>query len=79
MVDAGERSIVRCRTDEDTGKVVLLGPELITEKTEKITLIRQRLRAAQDRQKVYADKERREVTFEVGDVAFLKVSSHQGL
>src|SRR3954462_5710284 len=78
-VDAGESTTARSRIDEDTGEVVLLGPELITETTEKIALIRQRLRAAQDRQKAYADKERREVTFEVGDMAFLKVFTHRGL
>src|SRR4051812_30276359 len=64
-VDAGESSIVRRRTDDDIGEIVLLGPELITEKTEKITLIRQRIRTEQDRQKVYAHKDWREVTFEV--------------
>src|SRR3954471_6383129 len=78
-VDAGESSSVRHRIDEDTGETILLGPEFITETTEKIALIRQRIRAAQDRQKVYADQNRREVTFEVGDMVFLKVSAHRGL
>src|SRR4051812_21631382 len=78
-VDAGESTAARHRIDEDTGETILLGPEFITETTEKIALIRQRIRAAQDRQKVYADQDRREVTFEVGDMAFLKVSAHRGL
>src|SRR4051812_14175013 len=77
-VDTGESSIVRHRTDEDTGETILLGPEFITETTEKIALIRQRIRAAQDSQKVYADQDRIEMTFEVGDMAFLKVSAHRG-
>ncbi|XP_022014676.2 uncharacterized protein LOC110914172 [Helianthus annuus] len=36
---------------------------------EKIELIRARLKAAQDRQKAYADKRRRPIEFQVGDYA----------
>ena len=35
--------------------------------------------AAKDRQKSYADKKRRPMTFEVGDSVLLKVSSWKGL
>src|SRR3954464_9806735 len=78
-VDAGESTVVRRSIDEDTRETILLGPELITETIEKIALIHQRIRAAQDRQKVYADRDKRELTFEVGDMAFLKVFAHRGL
>ncbi|GJW49380.1 putative reverse transcriptase domain-containing protein [Tanacetum coccineum] len=37
------------------GEAQLTGPELIQETTEKIVLIKQRIQAAQDRQKSYAD------------------------
>nr|GFA31362.1 reverse transcriptase [Tanacetum cinerariifolium] len=37
----------------------LTGPELIQETTEKIVLIKQRMQAAQDRQKNYADRKRK--------------------
>ncbi|GJY85121.1 putative reverse transcriptase domain-containing protein [Tanacetum coccineum] len=37
------------------GEAQLTGPELIQETTEKIVLIKQRMQAAQDRQKSYAD------------------------
>ena len=41
---------------------------------EKITLIKERLKAAQSKQKSYADNRRRDLEFEVGDHVFLKVS-----
>nr|GEY89022.1 reverse transcriptase domain-containing protein [Tanacetum cinerariifolium] len=44
----------------------LTGPELIQETTEKIVLIKQRMQAAQDRQKNYADWKRKPVEFEIG-------------
>ena len=41
---------------------------------EKITLIKERLKATQSRQKSYADNRRRDLEFEVGDHVFLQVS-----
>ncbi|GJY81729.1 putative reverse transcriptase domain-containing protein, partial [Tanacetum coccineum] len=55
-------------------KAQLTGPELIQETTEKIILIKQRMQAAQDRQKSYADQKRKPMEFEVGDRVMLKVS-----
>src|SRR5438270_11101184 len=78
-VEAGESSVVRSRTDPTTGEVTMQGPELIAETTERIAIARQRMQAAQDRQKKYADPERREVEYSVGDHAFLRVSSRRGL
>ncbi|GJZ57641.1 putative reverse transcriptase domain-containing protein, partial [Tanacetum coccineum] len=52
----------------------LTGPELIQETTEKIVLIKQRMQAAQDRQKHYVDRKRKPMEFEVGDRVMLKVS-----
>ncbi|GKB00949.1 putative reverse transcriptase domain-containing protein [Tanacetum coccineum] len=42
--------------------------------TEKIVLIKQRIQAAQDRQKSYADLKRKPMEFEVGDRVMLNVS-----
>ncbi|GJX84454.1 putative reverse transcriptase domain-containing protein [Tanacetum coccineum] len=39
----------------EVGEAQLIGPEMIQETTEKIVLIKQRIQAAQDRQKSYAD------------------------
>nr|GFB94550.1 putative reverse transcriptase domain-containing protein [Tanacetum cinerariifolium] len=57
----------------------LTGPELIQETTEKIILIKQRIQAAQDRQKSYADLKRKLMKFEVGDMVMLKVSPWKGV
>jgi hypothetical protein len=40
---------------------------------------RENMRVAQSRQKSYADHRRRELRFEVGDFAYLKVSAIKGL
>jgi hypothetical protein len=47
--------------------------------TELVKTIRQRLLTAQSRQKSYADRRRRPLSFEVGDHVFLKVSPRRGL
>ncbi|GKF89104.1 putative reverse transcriptase domain-containing protein, partial [Tanacetum coccineum] len=56
----------------------LTGPELIQETTEKIVLIKQRIQAAQDRQKSYAYLKRKPMEFEVGDRVMLKVLAKVG-
>ncbi|KAD4179825.1 hypothetical protein E3N88_28416 [Mikania micrantha] len=45
----------------------------------KLAQVRARLKAAQDRQKSYADKRRRPIEFNVGDRVLLKVSPWKGL
>nr|GFB55492.1 putative reverse transcriptase domain-containing protein [Tanacetum cinerariifolium] len=57
----------------------LTGLELIQETTEKIVLIKQRMQAAQDRQKNYADRKRKPIEFEIGDRVMLKVSPWKGV
>ncbi|GJX97811.1 putative reverse transcriptase domain-containing protein [Tanacetum coccineum] len=72
----------KCRSPicwAEVGEAQLTGPELIQETTEKIVLIRQRMQAAQDRQKSYADRKRKPMEFEVGDRVMLKVSPWKGV
>ncbi|GJS11567.1 putative reverse transcriptase domain-containing protein, partial [Tanacetum coccineum] len=57
----------------------LPGPEIIYETTEKNFNIRDRIQAARDRQKSYADKRRRPLEFEVGDKVMLKVAPWKGV
>nr|GFC44210.1 reverse transcriptase domain-containing protein [Tanacetum cinerariifolium] len=52
----------------------LTGPEIIQETTEKIIQIKQRLQAAHDRQKSYANVRCKPLEFQVGDKVMLKVS-----
>ncbi|GJX50821.1 putative reverse transcriptase domain-containing protein [Tanacetum coccineum] len=72
----------KCRSPvcwAEVGEAQLTGPELIQETTEKIVLIKQRIQAAQDRQKSYADLKRKPMEFEVGDRVMLKVSPWKGV
>nr|GEV84442.1 putative reverse transcriptase domain-containing protein [Tanacetum cinerariifolium] len=67
----------KCRSPilwEEVRKGQLIGPEIVQETTEKISQINDRLKAARDRQKSYADKRRKPLEFGVGDHALLKVS-----
>ncbi|GKB91014.1 putative reverse transcriptase domain-containing protein [Tanacetum coccineum] len=63
----------------EVGEGQLIGPELVQETTKKISQIKDRLKAARDRQKSYADKRRKPLEFSVGDHVLLKVSPWKGL
>ena len=61
------------------GESSIIGPDLIRDTSEKVSLIRQRLLTAQIRQKSYADVRHRPLQFEVGDHVFLKVVPKRGV
>ncbi|XP_057250008.1 uncharacterized protein LOC130591108 [Beta vulgaris subsp. vulgaris] len=72
----------RCRMPicwDDLNYQVSTGPELIQETMEHIKMIQEKMKAAQDRQKKYADLRRRKLEFEVGDKVFLKISPTRGV
>ena len=58
----------------EIGEGSLIGPELVQETTDKVVVIKEKLQAARDRQKTYADAGRRMAEFNVGDKVLLKVS-----
>ena len=67
----------RCRTpmywtELDEHKII--GPDLVKDTKEKVQIIQQRLKAASDRQRSYANLKRKDIEFDVGDKVFLKVS-----
>ncbi|GKE56811.1 putative reverse transcriptase domain-containing protein, partial [Tanacetum coccineum] len=59
----------------EVGEVQLTGPEIFQEITEKVIQIKQRIQAAHDQQKSYADLKRNPVDFQVGDRVLEKVRS----
>ncbi|GJZ16923.1 putative reverse transcriptase domain-containing protein [Tanacetum coccineum] len=61
----------------EVGEGQLIGPELVQETTEKISQIKDRLKAP--RQKSYADKRTKPLEFSVGDYVLLKVSPWKGV
>ncbi|GKF16792.1 putative reverse transcriptase domain-containing protein [Tanacetum coccineum] len=72
----------KCRSPvcwTEVGEDQILGPELIQETTEKIIQIKQRMQAARDRQKSYANLKRKPMEFQVGDKVMLKVFPWKGV
>jgi hypothetical protein len=72
----------KCRSPicwAELGESQLTGPELIHETTEKIVQVQHRLKAAQDRQKSYADVRRKPLEFQVNDRVVLKVAPWKGV
>ena len=61
-----------CWTGLNEHKVI--SPNIVKETEEKVRVIQQRLKAARDRQKSYADLKRKDIEYKVGDKVFLKVS-----
>jgi hypothetical protein len=47
--------------------------------TNKVRVVRKRMKEAHDRQKSYADNRRRPLEFQVGDKVFLKVVPWKGI
>ena len=64
---------------KDVGESSITGLDFIRDTSKKVSLIRQRLLTAQNRQKSYADRRRRPLEFEVGDHIFLKVVPKRGV
>ncbi|GJX12177.1 putative reverse transcriptase domain-containing protein [Tanacetum coccineum] len=72
----------KCRSPvcwAEVGQVQLTGPELVQETTERIIQVKQRMQAARDRQKSYANLKRKPMEFQVGDKVMLKVSPWKGV
>jgi hypothetical protein len=72
----------RCRTPlfwNETREQKVFRPDILQEAEKQVCMVRENLRVAQSRQKSYADHRRRELSFEVGDFVYLKVSPMRGL
>ena len=71
----------KCETPlmwSEVGERSYFGPECIREVEEQVAKFRENLKAAQSRQKSYADNRRRDLEFEGGDFVYLKVSPIRG-
>ncbi|GJV19806.1 putative reverse transcriptase domain-containing protein [Tanacetum coccineum] len=69
---------LQCRSPicwAEVGEAQLTDPEIIQETTEKLIQIKQRMQAARDRQKSYADLKCKPMEFQVGDRVMLKVGA----
>ena len=72
----------RCRSSlcwDEVGERRHLGPDVIVQAVDKIRTIKEHLRASQDRQKSWADSNRRPLEFQVGEHVFLRISPTKGV
>jgi len=72
----------KCHTPicwDEIGERKLLGPKMVQITAEKVRVIRQRMKEAQDRQKSYSDNRRGPLEFQIGDGVFLKVAPWKGI
>jgi hypothetical protein len=72
----------KCNTPgswENPADRVVLGPELLKDMEDQVVKIKQNLKVAQDRQKVYADKNGTAKEFKVGEHLILKVKPNKPL
>ncbi|XP_058784068.1 uncharacterized protein LOC131658833 [Vicia villosa] len=58
----------------ESSESAVLGPEIVQETTEKIRMIRERMKTSQSLQKSYHDKRRKTFEFQVDDHVFLRVN-----
>ena len=72
----GRECITLVTWDNPVNRVVL-GLEFLKEMEQEVVKIRQNLKAAQDRQKSYADKHRMNREFSVGDHVYLRVKARK--
>src|SRR6266540_5556479 len=71
----------KCRTPlmwSEVGERSLVGPAVIRDAEEQVAQVRENLKAAQSRQKSYANNRRRDLEFQEGDYVYLKVSPIRG-
>jgi hypothetical protein len=71
-----------CRTPlhwDQPGERRVFGLDILVEAEDNIIMVRENLKTAQSRQRSYADTQSRELSFEVGDYVYLKVSPIRGI
>jgi hypothetical protein len=71
----------QCRTPlfwSQTGESQVFGPEVLKDAEKQVQMVCESLKVAQSRQKSYADKRRRDLSFDIGDFVYLKVSPMRG-
>jgi hypothetical protein len=71
-----------CRTPlhwDQPGERLVFSLDILLEAEENIITVRENLKTAHSRQRSYADTRRRELSFEVGDYVYLKVSLIRGI
>jgi hypothetical protein len=63
---------------ESNWKKQVFRPEVLKDAKKQVQMVHKSLKVAQSRQKSYTDKRRRDLSFEIKDVVYQKVSSMRG-
>ena len=72
----------KCRSQDgwfDVQESSILGPQIIHEALQKVSVIRDRLSTSYSRQKFYKDNTKQPLEFHVGDQVYLKISPMNGV
>jgi hypothetical protein len=71
----------KCRTPlnwSETGERVLIGPDITQQAGEQVSIIRENLRIAQSRQKSQYDRHHKDMVYQPGEKAYLRVTPMKG-
>ena len=71
----------KCRTPlnwSETGERTLIGPDIIQHAEDQVRVIREHLKAAQSRQKSNYDRKHKEMVYQPGEYAYLRVTPMRG-
>src|SRR3954466_14922085 len=71
----------KCRTPmnwSETGERPLIGPDIIQHAEDQVRVIRDNLKAAQSRQKSNYDRKHKEMVYQPGEYAYLRVTPMRG-
>jgi hypothetical protein len=61
-----------------TGESKVFGPDVLKHAKKQVQMVCESLKVAQSQQKSYTDKRRRDLSFEIRDLVYLKVSPMRG-
>jgi hypothetical protein len=64
---------------ESNGRKQVFEPEVLNDAEKQVQLVHESLMVAQSRQKSYADKRRRDLSFEIADFVYHRVSPMRGI
>ena len=71
----------KCRTPlnwSETGECSLFGPDIIQHAEEQVHVIRENLKTAQSRQKSQYDRHNKDMVYQPGEKAYLRVTPMKG-
>jgi hypothetical protein len=70
----------QCRTLlfwSQTGESQVFGPDVLKDAEKQVQIVCESLKVTQSRQKSYADKRRRDLSFEIGDFVYLSLTNER--